>query len=144
MYGEKYGPTLPTFGNKCIANHGGKLDLHGVERTTWVELKETVEKDSNEITLNEAVDWVEGDEIVLVPTDYVFNEDEKFVIDTITSGSNPVITFKDDAKTRYRHFSEVETFDGDTMPMRGEVGLLTRNIKIRGAYEDSVQLEYGA
>ena len=112
--------------------------MHGLERTSWTELKQTVEKESNTITLNEAVDWVAGDQIVLVPTDYVYNEDEKFYIESITSGSNPVITFADQAKTRYAHFAETETFDGDDMPMHGEVGLLTRNIKIRGAYEDSV------
>lgn len=31
LHGEKYGPGVPLFGNKVIANYGGTLDLHGRE-----------------------------------------------------------------------------------------------------------------
>lgn len=145
LYGEKYGPTLPTFGNKCIANHGGILDIHGNEVTSWTELAVSAEIGDTSITLNSAVDWQVGDQIMLVPTDYVYNEDEVFTIGSITSGNNPVITFADvKDKIRYRHFAETETFGTWEMPMHGEVALLTRNIKIRGSYEDSVEAEYGA
>jgi hypothetical protein len=50
----------------------------------------------------------------------------------------------------YRHYSAVENYesptvaDGIDFPMRAEVGLLTRNIKIQGDEEYSEKDHYGA
>ena len=33
---------------------------------------------------------------------------------------------------KYKHFAEIETYDGEQFVMRAEVGLLTRNIKMQG------------
>jgi hypothetical protein len=144
LHGEKYGPTLPTFGNKCIANHGGIVDIHGVERTSWTELKSTASEEDTEITLNSAVDWVVGDKIMLAPTDYVFNEDEVFTITAIDNSDSdyPVVSL--DGKILHKHFADTETFGSWELPMHGEVALLTRNIKVYGYYDDSAFTEYGA
>ena len=44
---------------------------------------------------------------------------------------------------KYRHFADVETYGTTDFPMRAEVGLLTRNIKIQGD-NSSVATEYGS
>lgn len=44
---------------------------------------------------------------------------------------------------KYKHFSATETFGSDNFVMRAEVGLLTRNIVVKGD-DDSVDSEYGS
>ena len=44
---------------------------------------------------------------------------------------------------KYKHFAEIETYDGEQFVMRAEVGLLTRNIKMQGD-ESSSETEYGS
>lgn len=44
---------------------------------------------------------------------------------------------------KYKHFSATETYGSDNFVMRAEVGLLTRNIVVKGD-DDSVDSEYGS
>jgi hypothetical protein len=44
----------------------------------------------------------------------------------------------------YKHFAATETYGTDTLDMRAEVGLLTRNVVYRGDPETSSQTQYGA
>ncbi len=74
-----------------------------------------------------------GDEIVLASTDFDPRQAERR---TIAAISGNTITL--DKKLDYMHFGKI-TFDVDE---RGEVGLLTRNIKIQ-ASEDAAQSYFG-
>jgi len=39
MYGNKYDPYLPIYGNKVIGVRFGTIDMHGIQRvTTWTRL----------------------------------------------------------------------------------------------------------
>lgn len=156
LHGEKYGPLIPIFGNKCIANYAGTLDMHGIERNyVFAHLAETVDPSNGtpndntddltitSIKVEEAVDWAVGEEIAIVPTSYVYNEDEKRTITKIEdSGSGKKIYFSE--PLRYKHFSETETYDSFEVPMKGEVLLLTRNVKFMGEKTESLQTEHGA
>jgi hypothetical protein len=44
----------------------------------------------------------------------------------------------------FKHFAAIETFGGEPIDMRAEVGLLTRNVKFRGDPGTSLMNEYGA
>lgn len=63
LWGTKYSPNIPIFGNKVIGVNYGTLDMHGIERPiTWTELSTTAEAGATSITLmpmqNGAVlDW---------------------------------------------------------------------------------------
>jgi hypothetical protein len=71
MYGKKYDPYMPIYGNKCIGVRYSTIDIHGIERTpTWTKLDTTATAGSNQITLHEAVDWVTGEEIIIASTDF--------------------------------------------------------------------------
>ncbi len=70
-----------------------------------------------------AAQWKVGDEIVLASTDYDARQAERRTIAAISGNK---ITL--DKKLEFMHFGAI-TFDVDE---RGEVGLLTRNIKIQG------------
>jgi hypothetical protein len=80
-----------------------------------------------------AAGWRVGDEIVLASTDYDPRQAERRTIAAINGNA---ITL--DKKLDYMHFGKI-TFDVDE---RGEVGLLTRNIKIQ-ASEDAAQTYFG-
>lgn len=95
MHGNKTTPEIPIFGNKCIANHMGTLDLHGVARTpTWTVLAQTAEAGDTVIVLNEAVDWKAGESIVIAPTGFTNLETEERVIASVDNSdpSKPKIT----------------------------------------------------
>ncbi|KAK3105026.1 hypothetical protein FSP39_015514 [Pinctada imbricata] len=81
--------------------------------------------------IDDVTSWEEGDMVFFTSTDYDMEQAERGRIikcDTCSSTQ-----FKVDLNFKYTHFGEVE----DRVDMRGEVGLLTRNVKVRGEMEDA-------
>jgi cell migration-inducing and hyaluronan-binding protein len=113
---------------------GGTLNLHGENRqNTWSKLAKTADAGSNSIEVLSAAGWRVGDEIVLASTDFNPRQAERRTISAIRGNT---ITL--DNKLEYMHFGKI-TFDVDE---RGEVGLLTRNIRLQ-ASADAEQSFYG-
>src|SRR5271169_284609 len=112
---------------------GGTLNLHGPEKSTWTKLAKTAEAGSTSIEVLNAADWRAGEEIVLASTDFDPRQAERR---TISAVSGNTITL--DKKLDYMHFGKI-TFDVDE---RGEVAMLTRNIKLQ-ASADAEQSFYG-
>src|SRR5215468_5264082 len=112
---------------------GGTLNLHGNQTNTWTKLSSTANAGATSIQVLNAAGWRVGDEIVLASTDYDPRQAERR---TISAVSGNTITL--DKKLDYMHFGKI-TFDVDE---RGEVGLLTRNIKLQ-ASADAEQSFYG-
>src|SRR6187402_1368379 len=120
-------------GDRGIMLSGGTLNLHGDRTNTWTKLAKTAEAGSNSIEVLNAAQWRVGDEIVLASTDYDPRQAERR---TIAAVSGNTITL--DKKLEYMHFGKI-TFEVDE---RGEVGLLTRNIKVQ-ASPDAEQSFFG-
>ena len=112
---------------------GGTLNLHGPEKSTWTKLAKTAEAGSTSIEVLNAADWKAGEEIVLASTDFDPRQAERRTIAAIKGNT---ITL--DKKLDYMHFGKI-TFDVDE---RGEVGMLTRNIKLQ-ASADAEQSFFG-
>src|SRR5271169_6250977 len=112
---------------------GGILNLHGPEKNTWTKLAKTAEAGSNSIEVLNAAGWRAGEESVLASTDFDPRQAERRTISAIRG--NTITLGK---KLDYMHFGKI-TFDVDE---RGEVGLLTRNIKLQ-ASADAEQSFYG-
>ena len=93
----------------------------------------TAEAGSNSIEVLNASGWRAGEEIVLASTDFDPRQAERRTISAIRGNT---ITL--DKKLDYMHFGKI-TFDVDE---RGEVGLLTRNIKLQ-ASADAEQSFFG-
>ncbi|KAL4232333.1 hypothetical protein ACF0H5_009904 [Mactra antiquata] len=68
--------------------------------------------------------WKAGDQVLFTSTDFAWNHAEVRTIKEITGDRSFTLTHEFD----YRHFGEIE----DGVDMRGEVALLTRNVKIQG------------
>jgi len=120
-------------GDRGIMLSGGTLNLHGDRTNTWTKLAATAAAGATSIQVLNAAGWRVGDEIVLASTDYDPRQAERRTISAI-SGNNITL----DQKLNYMHFGKI-TFEVDE---RGEVGLLTRNIKIQ-ASADAEQSFFG-
>jgi hypothetical protein len=112
---------------------GGTLNLHGNRTNTWTKLASTANAGSTSIEVLNAAGWRVGDEIVLASTDFDPRQAERRTISAIRGNT---ITL--DKKLDYMHFGKI-TFDVDE---RGEVAMLTRNIRLQ-ASADAEQSFYG-
>jgi hypothetical protein len=115
---------LMGMGDRGIMISGGTLNLHGNTTNTWTKLAATANAGATSIQVLNASGWRVGDEIILASTDYDPKQAERRTISAI-SGNNITL----DKKLDYMHFGKI-TFDVD---QRGEVGLLTRNVKVQAS-----------
>lgn len=133
LHGNEYDPYIPIYGNKVIGVRHGVLDMHGVKREpTWTVLDSTAQKGSSQITLIRGVDWQVGEQIGIATTNFDQHASEKRIIKAIdrSNPNKPVITL--DKPLEHLHYAATETYGTKTIEMRAEVGLLTRNVKLRG------------
>ena len=127
------GENINTMGDRGIMVMGGTLNLHGDRQHTWSKLAATAPAGSTRIELLDASGWRRGDEIVLASTDFDPRQAERRSIAAINGN---VVTL--DRPLEYMHFGEI-TFGVDE---RGEVGLLTRNIRVQ-ASDDAESSYFG-
>lgn len=135
LHGHVRSREIPVFGTKAIALREGTLDLHGLHvPITWTHLSSTADVGATELHLMQAVTWKQGDQIVLAPTGKSQRESEVL---TITAVLNANKTLQVTPALRYKHISIVQTFNGvHRVETRAEVGMLTRNVKVRGSVHD--------
>uniref|UniRef100_A0A673UX60 Fibrocystin-L n=1 Tax=Suricata suricatta TaxID=37032 RepID=A0A673UX60_SURSU len=134
LHGDLRSPELPVYGAKTLAVRQGLLDLHGQPvPVIWTRLAHTAEAGERTVVLQEAVTWKPGDQIVIASTGHRHSqrENEKRTIASVSAdGTNVVLT----DPLSYTHLGITVTLpDGTLFEARAEVGLLTRNILIRGS-----------
>lgn len=122
---------------------GGTLSMIGQERTSWTKLSATVNKGSNKITLADTTDWKVGDQVVIASTDFEYKQAETFKIQSISGNA---VTL--DKAVQYMHYGQIQSYTDDegntkTVDQRAEVGLLSRNIVIKGATPTSATDKFG-
>jgi cell migration-inducing and hyaluronan-binding protein len=127
LTGNDVNANVMDMGAKVLGVMGGTLDLHGDNRLSWTRLAATALRGSNQITLDQSVNWQVGDRIVITSTDYDPLQAEEF---TITAVSGAQVTLN--APLKYMHWGVIQNFGGQTMDERAEVGLLSHNITIQG------------
>lgn len=145
MHSSLTDPYLPIYGNKVIGCRYCTLDMHGVKREpSWSVLDKTAELGEDKITMIRKVDWKVGELIAVASTDFSGRHAEKRTITKVdnTNPDKPVLTL--DKPFEYKHFAETQTFGTETIDMRAEVALLTRNVVYRGDPETSALTQYGA
>jgi cell migration-inducing and hyaluronan-binding protein len=125
---------MKDMGDRGIMIMGGTLNLHGDRKHTWTKLAQTAAAGSTSIQVLDAAGWRVGDEIVLASTDFDPRQAERRTISAIKGNT---ITL--DRKLDYMHFGKI-TFDVDE---RGEVGLLTRNIKLQASADAEKSFQGG-
>jgi cell surface hyaluronidase len=103
------------------------LELHGAPRVVWTRLTATAAKGATQLTVEHAVDWKPGDNIVVASTDFDPNQAEPLVVQTV-AGTQVTVT----APLKYAHWGVLQNIGGASLDERAEIGLLSRNITIRG------------
>lgn len=169
-----------SFGSKVLAvSFGGTLQMYGVKGTTindsglgksssgtsWVRLAQDLTPSSETIKVNRAVNWQEGDHIVVTTTDYIPGHSEKLVITSKVSDTefeydvlNPHSNTNEVISDKVLHSHRGTTYSLNKVPSRVEldikvdgqpavetraaVGLLTRSIRVVSA-GDSVGQPFG-
>jgi cell migration-inducing and hyaluronan-binding protein len=124
---------INTMGDRGIMLLNGTLNLHGDRKNSWTKLSATAKAGATRIQVLDASGWRKGDVIVLASTDYNPRQAEER---TITAISGDALTL--DKPLAYMHFGQIT----DGVDERGEVGMLTRNIKIQ-ASEDAEKTYFG-
>jgi len=127
------GEDINTMGDRGIMLMRGTLNLHGNRQNSWSKLSQTAEKGATSITVLDASGWRVGDEIVLASTDFNPRQAERR---TITAIDGNTVSFAQPLE--YMHFGEI-TFGVDE---RGEVGMISRNIRIQ-ASQDADETYFG-
>ena len=127
------GEDVNTMGDRGVMLMGGTLQMHGTQSNSWTKLTATAEAGNTIIEVLDASGWSEGDEIVLATTDFNPRQAEKR---TIVGIDGNVILL--DRPLEYMHFGAIT----HGVDQRGEVGLLTRNIRVQ-ASEDAEESWFG-
>lgn len=132
LHGHVRSRELPVFGTKTLALREGRLDLHGLHvPITWTHLSSTAEPGTNELHLKQQVTWKPGDQIILAPTGKSQREFEELTIEAVLNNN---YTLQVSPPLKYKHICIAQTFDEiHTVETCAEVGLLTRNVRVRGA-----------
>jgi len=124
---------INTMGDRGILLMNGVLSLHGDRKNAWSKLAATAKAGSDRIEVLDASGWRKGDVIALASTDFDSTQAETRTISAIAGN-----VIKLDRPLQYMHFGKI-TFGVDE---RGEVGLLTRNIRIQ-ASDDAEKTYFG-
>ena len=124
---------INTMGDRGIMMLRGTLNLHGDRTHSWTKLAATAKAGSSKINVLDGSGWRKGDVIVLASTDFDPHQAEERTIAGIRGNT---ITL--DKPLKYMHFGEIT----DGVDERGEVGMLTRNIKIQSS-DDSEKTYFG-
>ncbi|RXN34425.1 fibrocystin-L isoform X1 [Labeo rohita] len=134
LHGHLRSTELPVYGTKTLAVREGVLDLHGIPvPITWTRLSQTAQSGSKTLTLMDAVTWKTGDEIVIASTGHRHSQSENELM-RIASVSADGRTLTLTEPLGYTHLGVSVTLpDGTVFEGRAEVGLLTRNIVVRGS-----------
>ena len=102
----------------------------------WTRLSTTANANTDQITLETAVDWSINDTVVIATTGLRHSQSESETR-TITAISADRMTLTLDSPLENTHLGETVTLTGDrTMEARAEVGLLTHNVVVRGSDDD--------
>ena len=95
----------------------------------------TAKAGENQMTLESGLDLTSGDRLALAPTGIVDTQSDYVIVDTYDSISG-ITTF--DKPLSYTHFGDAKsTYDVYGIDMRGEVLILSKNIRISGDSSNS-------
>lgn len=135
LHGHVLSTELPVYGAKSLSLRTGYLGLHGKHiLNTWTKLSKTVAPGDTEIELIfEVSDWKVGDEMVIASTSKSIVENEVVIITGVLDGGKK-LTFEPPLK--YMHISHNQTIAGRFIQTQAEVGLLTRNVVVKGSFND--------
>lgn len=135
LYGERHEATTimsgaVETGNKLIVNTG-LMSFHGAPRDRFSRLRRSIYKDERQVLVEEGLDWEMGDELFFATTNHQWEHGEYRTVEAYDE-VNGIVTVSEPFD--FYHFGQEDSTSADFngLDMRGEVRLLTRNVKIVG------------
>jgi len=121
-------------GNRILMNIAN-MSMYGKPRQSNTRLRSPALKGSVNLLVSTGLDWRSGDEIALAPTSFgEHHHDQAEILFYDASTGN--LTIK--SPLNWYHYGGASTDDLYGVDVRGEVILLTRNIKVRGKWECTI------
>jgi hypothetical protein len=121
----------------------GVLDVHGRPRArVWTTLNVTARAGTDILVMSENVDWEVGETLVVSSSSTNYDEAEEVVVAEVL-GPRTLRVASPLSYTHETSWYPADQFGHSDVDMRCEVGLMTRNIKIRGDDTSESQL-FGA
>jgi hypothetical protein len=119
-------------GSKFLAAvDGGTIDLHGMQRASWVALGASVGPGHNTVRLAQPVDWREGERIAIAS-----GQDHSLVEErTIAGVGGDCMTLMLDRAVAHRHHGQNAPVQHTTPGSIAKAALLERNIVVQGCEE---------
>jgi G8 domain len=130
LWGDDITQNVMGMGTKNLAvMAGGMLKLHGQNRLAWTKLDANTAAGSTRLTLkDDASSWRVGDKIVIASGSIDPRDAQVLTITAVNQKQIDVSPAL--AKSRY---GTVQTFNNKILDQRPAIGLLTRNLVVRGA-----------
>ncbi|MBX2802476.1 MAG: hypothetical protein KTR31_32650 [Myxococcales bacterium] len=126
-------PCGPEPSRELQVHGGGTLDLHGdyladdgTPRIPWTRLAATASAGTSALSVQDEVDWQAGDEVVVASTDFAFDQAESRTL--ASDAASSTLTLQ--SPLLVPHWGETEGVGTDTIEVRAEVGLLSRNVRV--------------
>ena len=136
IHGHARKPELPVYGSKVLAVRDGTLEMHGKPiPVTWSRLNQTAEIGDTEIAIEHEVNWEVGNEIVIASTGFGPIGNERVTI-TSVNVTNGTTTLGIDPPLQHQHLSLTVSNGKEELPLKAEVGLLSRNVVFEGSVND--------
>lgn len=141
VLGVSYGGALQLFGAKGMTK-GSITEASTASGKSWARLNATAAAGDASITLDRAVDWEVGDQIVITTTDFLPGHSEQRQIKSISvGGGQSSITLTEGLTCRHngkaydlsQYDLSAQGITRKTVETRAAVALLTRNIRIVSA-----------
>ena len=130
MHGLPSDKQLPIYGNKVWALQDSVLEMNGQPKNfVKTLLSKTASAGDETINIEDSVDWVIGEEIVIVSTDYLHEHAETRTIVSIDIAQKAILL---DKPLVFDHYSSIDKYGDQDFPMQAEVALLTRNVVFQG------------
>eukprot|EP00007_Cunea_sp_BSH-02190019_P009900 CAMPEP_0174228976 /NCGR_PEP_ID=MMETSP0417-20130205/58_1 /TAXON_ID=242541 /ORGANISM="Mayorella sp, Strain BSH-02190019" /LENGTH=3668 /DNA_ID=CAMNT_0015306471 /DNA_START=321 /DNA_END=11327 /DNA_ORIENTATION=- len=146
LTGDDSQAEIPIYGTKNIAVRSGTLDLHGLPvQHTWSRLASSAAAGATSLAVQgDLSDWAAGAQVVVASSTYSMEEAEVRTLSAAPSydGPSDSSTLLFDEPLQYAHHGETETHGGLELNLRAEVGLLSRNVVVRGD-DSSAAAQFG-
>ena len=136
IHGHARKPELPVYGSKVLAVRDGTLELHGKPiPVTWSRLNKTAEIGDTEIVIEHEVNWEVGNEIVVATTGFgpIGSERVEITNVSVTNGTTKLGIYP---ALQFQHLSVTMSNGVQDLPLKAEVGLLSRNVVFEGSVND--------
>lgn len=129
LKGASSDPSVMGMGTAVFGVMDGVLSLHGASagKVSWTRLAKSAVKGATTLELTDTPGWVSGDIVAIASSGRSQRNAERV---TVSSVNGNLVSFS--PPLQFDHLASVKQYGEHTVDMRPEVGLLSRNIVIKG------------